>query len=306
MSAALVETSDQFLARARDQVERRLAGLLEPPTAAPPRLVEALRYAVLGPGKRLRPALVVASGEAVAEAPPRPETQVAAPLLDAACSVEMIHTFSLIHDDLPALDDDMLRRGRPTLHVRFDEATAILAGDALLNLAYDVLARSDAPAGRRLAAVSTLCRAVGLEGMISGQVLDLRSTADSSGAEALHGMHALKTGALFAACCEVGGIMAGAGEEALGRLRRYGGQLGLAFQIVDDILDVEGSAADLGKSPGKDARANKATFPALWGLETSRRMAAERVEAACAEVEALGERSRHLAALARAATTRRR
>jgi len=293
-----------FVQQAREQVEARLGELLSPAPGAPPRIVEAVRYAMLGAGKRLRPLLVLASGRAA-----RPREQATGEawrgLLDAACSIEMIHTFSLIHDDLPALDDDQLRRGRPTLHVRFDEATAILAGDALLNLAYETLGGAGADAPTSLRAIGLVSRAVGLEGMIGGQVLDLEAERIPVDADGLDAIHRLKTGALITASCELGGVMAAASGETIDALRRYGGHLGLAFQIVDDILDVEGSREDLGKSPGKDARAGKATFPARWGVEESRRRAAECVRMACEALAPMGEAACHLEGLARLVLTRR-
>ncbi|HEY3174685.1 MAG TPA: farnesyl diphosphate synthase [Candidatus Polarisedimenticolia bacterium] len=304
------EPLETFVARARADVEEQLRLLLEPrrgAAAPPPRMLEALRYAVLGGGKRFRPILVIASGDACRQAPAGAGDEVTRRLLTAAAAIEMIHTFSLIHDDLPPLDDDDLRRGRATLHVRFDEATAVLAGDALLNLAYEALSRDVDAAAARLRAIGTVSRAVGLEGMISGQVLDLEGEGAPVDPERLRRTHALKTGALITACCEVGGILAGAPDRAQEGLREYGTHLGLAFQIVDDILDVEGSPEDLGKSPGKDARAMKATYPALFGVEESRRRAAVSVERACAAARdpLAGLRSVHLTALARGVLTRR-
>jgi len=294
---------DGLVHRVRAATEARLSALLSDP-AAPERIVLAIRYAVLGAGKRFRPILLVGAGEATgAEA--SGGGAIDAALLDAACAIEMVHTFSLIHDDLPALDDDDLRRGRATLHRRFDEATAILAGDALLNLAYEVLARCDAAPAARLRATTAMGRAIGLSGMISGQVMDLEGEGAVVDAATLQRTHRLKTGALITASCEIGGILAGATESDLDRLRAYGSGLGLAFQIVDDILDVEGSVEDLGKSPGKDAAANKATFPALWGVDESRRRAAASVEEACDALSPLGERAEELIALARSVLTRR-
>jgi geranylgeranyl diphosphate synthase, type II len=293
-----------FAAEARPRVESRLAALAADTPGAPPRLLEAVRYALLGGGKRLRPLLVLASGEAVARALPLAGA-ISERLLTAACAMEMIHTFSLIHDDLPALDNDDLRRGRPSLHVRFDEATAILAGDALLNLAYETLSALDAPATLRARAVAAVSSAVGLRGMIAGQVLDLACEGQPVDSDTLHRLHALKTGALFTASCELGGILAGASPGRLERLRRFGRGFGLAFQIVDDVLDVEGSAQELGKSPGKDAQAGKATFPSMWGVEESRRRAAALVEEACLALRPFGSRAEALSGLARAMLARR-
>ncbi len=297
-------STDSFVADVRRCVDRRLSDLLAAPAAAPPSIVEALRYAVLGGGKRLRPLLVVASGEACDLDPSMEEDGPSALLLTAACAVELIHTFSLIHDDLPSLDNDSLRRGRPTLHVKFDEATAVLAGDALLNLAYGILCRGRDLASVRLRVMSVISRSVGLEGMISGQILDLASQAARIDAGALDRMHGLKTGALISASCEAGAIVARAPDEMIGRLRDFGAHLGLAFQITDDILDVEGTSRVLGKSAGKDVKADKATFPALWGLAESRRRAADAVERACEAVSGLGGSAGHLRALARGVVTR--
>lgn len=303
----MIESVEAFSRRVRGTVEHRLSVLLAPADGAPPRLVEAMRYAALGNGKRMRPLLVIASGEAVLDEAPAPDAVVSRDLLTAACAVEMIHTFSLIHDDLPALDDDSLRRGRPTLHVQFDEATAVLAGDALLNQAYEVLASglTGSPAAA-LGTIAALGTAVGLRGMISGQVLDLAHEATMADAETLRRIHGLKTGALIAACCDVGGLVAGAPPDARARLRTFGSEIGLAFQIVDDILDIEGNAGELGKSPGKDASHNKATYPALFGIPESRRQAAAHLERARAAIAPLGARGAHLEALAEAIVSRSR
>jgi geranylgeranyl pyrophosphate synthase len=300
MTASRLES---FLDDARQRVQQRLAEVL-PDAGAIPRLPEAMRHAVLAGGKRIRPLLVLASAHACG-APAQDAGPRGARLLDAACAVELIHTFSLVHDDLPALDDDTLRRGRPTLHVQFDEATAILAGDALLNLAFELLARGDDAPVERVAAMRIFATAVGLSGMIGGQVLDLDAENGQIGADALHRIHRLKTGALITACCEAGGVLAGAEPAALEALRRYGGQVGLAFQIVDDILDVEGSAEDLGKSPGKDARSGKTTFPSLWGVEGSRARAAASVEEALAAIRHFGAAASPLEAIARTVLARR-
>jgi geranylgeranyl diphosphate synthase type II len=294
--------TSEFAARVRRDVEARLAQLsASPPGGAPPVIVEAVRYALLGGGKRFRPMLVIAAGEACHPAPQ--PVEIADRLLTAACAIEMIHTFSLIHDDLPALDNDSLRRGRPTLHVKFTEATAILAGDALLNLAWEVLCRGDDHPGLRLRTMRAVTRAVGLEGMIAGQVLDLEAEGSAPDSAALHRIHELKTGALITACCEVGGILSGAGDDTIAALREFGGHVGLAFQIIDDILDVEGSPEELGKSPGKDASAGKATYPGLLGLEESRRRAARSVEQACHAVQGLP--AEQLVALARSMLNRK-
>lgn len=289
------------LAPLRQKVNAALDRLTAPERAATPAIAEALRYAVLGDGKRLRPALLIASGRAVGG---REED-----LLEPACALEMIHAFSLVHDDLPALDDDDLRRGRPTLHVRFGEAAAILAGDALLNLAFQTLARypeGDDFAPRKIAALRAVAEAVGLAGMIGGQALDLEFEGRAASAGDLATIHAMKTGALIAASCTAGGILAGGSPGEIRALERYGKSLGLAFQITDDMLDVEGTFEEIGKSPGKDGRAGKATFPSVHGLPRSREMAAASAAEAVAAVETLGERASLLREIAESVATRRR
>jgi geranylgeranyl pyrophosphate synthase len=225
-----------------------------------------MRYSVFAGGKRLRPALVLLTGELFGA--PR------ARLLPGAAAVELVHTYSLIHDDLPALDDDDLRRGRPTLHKAFDEATAILAGDALLTLGLGLLAAAPATvAGEvRAAAAACVAEAAGTAGMIGGQVEDVEAEAawPADPEAALERIHAGKTGALIATCLRLGGLYAGAGADADQRLAALGLRLGLLFQLGDDLLDVEGTASELGKTPGKDARAAKLTYPGLYGLEASR------------------------------------
>jgi geranylgeranyl diphosphate synthase type II len=256
----------RWLAALRPDVEAALEALL--PTAGdwPGALHEAMRYSVQAGGKRVRPALAVLAGEALGA--PR------AALLPPGAALELIHTYSLIHDDLPALDDDDLRRGRPTLHKRFDEATAILAGDALLTLGLTVLAREprDAAAEARRRAVELVGTAIGTGGMIGGQVEDLAVEAawPDDPRAALERIHRGKTGALLTAALRLGGVHAGADAAADARLAALGERLGLMFQIADDILDVEGSAEQLGKTAGKDAAARKLTFPALYGLDDSR------------------------------------
>ena len=294
------ETTPERLARLRAAIDGRLDLILANDHETPPRILEAVRYAVLAPGKRLRPVLLLAAGEAAGG---RLDD-----LMSPACAVEMIHAFSLVHDDLPALDNDDLRRGRPTLHVNFDEATAILAGDALLSLAFETLSRfpeGDAFAARKIEAIGVVSAAVGLRGMIAGQVLDLEFEGKAASREDLERIHRLKTGCLITAACAAGAILAGAGEEARKAMERYGRALGLAFQITDDILDVEGTAVEIGKSPGKDAKQAKATFPSVWGLDASRRMAAERVREAVAAVEAFGSKGALLADIARSIESRR-
>ncbi|MEO8196698.1 MAG: polyprenyl synthetase family protein [Thermoanaerobaculia bacterium] len=257
-----------FLAAAGEAVEEELGRLLPPVGKAPTHLHEAMRYGVFAGGKRLRPALVLLAGKSFGAA--------TADLLSGAAAIEMIHTYSLVHDDLPALDDDDLRRGRPTLHKQFDEATAILAGDALLTLGLTVLAElpAAAPGELRARAVVLVGKAVGSGGMIGGQAEDLAAesgwAAGAASAAALDRIHRGKTGALLTASLRLGGLYAGATPAEDLILRDLGGAIGLLFQIRDDILDVEGSASALGKTPGKDAAASKLTYPALHGLDRSR------------------------------------
>jgi geranylgeranyl pyrophosphate synthase len=250
-----------------------------------------MRYSLMAGGKRLRPLLVLASAEGVAMAQGSSEAAARDAALPAACALEMIHTYSLIHDDLPAMDDDDLRRGRPTLHVVHGEGMAILAGDGLQAEAFSLLARE--PQGshptlttRKLRTLGLIADAAGPAGMVGGQAIDL-AAAGSGGPRAqsqepgagldapgLQDMHRRKTGAMIRASVLAGGVMAGADEPRLAALDRYGTEMGLAFQIVDDILDVEGEAGTLGKTAGKDAAAGKPTYPAFFGLDESRTMAA--------------------------------
>jgi len=275
-----------FLAAARLDVERELDRLLPSAGRAPTRLHEAMRYSVLAGGKRLRPALVLLAGRSFG-AP-------TSALLSGAAAVEMVHTYSLIHDDLPALDNDDLRRGRPTVHRRFDEATAILTGDALLTLGLTVLAElpGSLPGALRARAVVLVGEAIGTGGMIGGQVEDLEAESGwpagaGEAAAALDRIHRGKTGALLAACLRLGGAYAFAGPAEDLILRDLGEAIGLLFQIRDDILDVEGSASSLGKTPGKDAAASKLTYPALCGLDRSRERLRELGQEAMARIAAL-------------------
>lgn len=253
------------------------------------RLNEAMRYAVFAGGKRVRPVLAILAGEAYGAE--------RGWILPAASALEMVHTFSLVHDDLPALDNDDLRRGQPTLHREFEESTAVLAGDALLNLGFRLLAREprQASAEHRLRAVQLLAEAVGVEGMIGGQMDDLEAERqwpeDPIGA--LQAIHRRKTGALITAAMRLGGVYAGCTEEQDDLLRRLGERLGLLFQIVDDILDVEGSTDKLGKTAHKDERALKLTYPSLYGLQESKRRMSEVREEALALAARLPESRNH-------------
>jgi geranylgeranyl pyrophosphate synthase len=270
------------------------------PGAAPEVILEAMRYPVAGGGKRLRPLLVLAAAEAVAERAGADAATARALAMPAACAVECIHTYSLVHDDLPAMDNDTLRRGRPTTHVVFGEGMAILAGDGLLTEAFGLLARGPDPGGpiapdvlahRQLRTIATIAEAAGAAGMVGGQAIDLTAAAPGAApldAAALQDMHVRKTGALIRASVLSGAIMAGAGASELDAAGRYATQIGLAFQIVDDILDVEGASADLGKTAGKDAAAGKPTYVALYGLDESRRLASACLDRALAALAAAG------------------
>ncbi|MCA1580772.1 MAG: polyprenyl synthetase family protein [Acidobacteria bacterium] len=261
----------------------------------PEKLHRAIRHSVFAGGKRLRPILCLAAGETAGAPPGR--------LLAPACALEMIHTYSLIHDDLPALDNDDLRRGVPTCHVQFGEATAILAGDALLTHGLGTLARF--PEGGEFAAakirvLETVVEAIGTRGMIGGQAADLGAEDEHDPSEALVlSIHENKTGRLIRASLAVGAILSGAPRDVLRSLETYGRAVGLAFQIKDDLLDVEADAATLGKSAGKDAAAGKATFPAVWGVERSRAMLSEQIEQAIESARGLPARGGRLPELAR-------
>ena len=273
--------------RQRARIHRRLARLLPPASTYPQSIHRAMRYSVLGGGKRIRPILCLEAAAAVGGRAPAVE--------DLACALEFVHTYSLIHDDLPALDNDDLRRGRPTCHKKFGEATAILAGDALLTLAFEVIG---VPRGGRL--VAELARAIGTRaGMIGGQVVDLEAEGRRIAPRQLTYIHRAKTGALIRASVRAGALYAGASGTQLGRLSRYGEKIGLAFQIVDDILDVRSTAARLGKPAGQDAARRKATYPALHGLKKSERLATRLIEDACAELRPFGHRGAVLQAIAR-------
>jgi len=294
-----------FLEHARARVDAALDGYLPKPPACPALVSQAMRYSVFAGGKRLRPALALASADAVARQrlSPCDAAQVSRDALrlalPAACALELIHTYSLIHDDLPAMDNDILRRGHPTLHVVYGDGIAILAGDALQAEAFALLARepvtSDPPIiARKLRVVRVIADAAGSTGMVGGQAIDLQAAGQAVGhevtldADGLRGMHARKTGALITASAESGAIMAGADDQLLSAVRQYAAQLGLAFQIIDDVLDVEGSAATLGKSAGKDAAGGKPSYPAIFGIERSRALAAECVAHARAVLEDAG------------------
>ena len=276
--------------------EGRLAAVLDPAhplvTGTPERLLAAMRHGALGGGKRLRPFLVVESARLFAG------PQDGARAVGAA--LELVHCYSLVHDDLPAMDDDDLRRGRPTVHKAFDEATAILAGDALLTLASGVIAGAeDVSAQARLTLVAALAREAGPAGMVGGQALDLAAEAEILSQDEIARMQAMKTGALLTFACEAGAVLSNAGHEDRARLRRFGEVVGLAFQLADDLLDETSDAATLGKAAGKDQARGKKTLPALRGLDWTRARLAELVAEAEAELEPYGERADTLKAAAR-------
>ena len=256
-------------------VEVELNNLLPASGAAPEKVHQAIRWSMFAGGKRFRPALLLATGEAFGA----PVTA----LIKTACAFEMIHTYSLIHDDLPSMDDDDLRRGRPTCHVRFGEATAILAGDALQTLAFRTIAEDEQlDLATRVALISELARASGTqEGMVAGQALDMEAEARQVNARELEDIHRHKTGALIVAAARSGAIIGKATEAELDAVTTYGWHLGLLFQITDDLLDITASAEDLGKTPGKDAQSRKATYPGLYGIEETREAAANAHRAGC-------------------------
>jgi geranylgeranyl pyrophosphate synthase len=296
-----------YLGELRVLVEEALARVC--PADSPPMIDDAVRYALLGGGKRLRPCLTLAAAEALADRLAKSARDAHLLALPSACAVEMVHTYSLVHDDLPAMDDDALRRGRATTHVVYGDGLAILAGDGLLTEAFAVIAESPSrviPAGAievapgdRLRAITMLAGSAGMTGMVGGQAIDLaaagqvRQRVDPiTDLRGLENMHARKTGALIRAAATMGAIVTGADDSLVGVIDDYARELGLAFQIIDDVLDVEGSPAELGKTAGKDAASGKPTYPSLFGVEASRRLAIECVARAHAALAAAGIRGR--------------
>ena len=277
-----------FLLASKDQVDRQLANFAtdQATTAAGTgealdTISQACSYVLTNGGKRIRPTMVYAAAQAVGHKGHGTD------LDHVACALEMIHTYSLVHDDLPAMDDDDLRRGRPSCHKAFNEATAILAGDALQAWAFELLA--DAPgfnAAQRVALIKSLAKAAGLQGMVGGQAMDIAATNSNVNLQQLQSMHAFKTGAIIRAALTMGGIAANASAAQLSALDTYGTHIGLAFQVVDDILDVEGNAETLGKTQGKDSKANKPTYVSLMGLDGAKKESQRLLQAA---LEALGE-----------------
>jgi geranylgeranyl pyrophosphate synthase len=297
---APAEEVREYAARVRAEVEAELDRLVPSESEDPPAVHAAVRWSLFAPAKRFRPLLVAAAGEAFGA--PREN------LIRTACAFELLHTYSLVHDDLPAMDDDDLRRGRPTCHVKFGEATAILAGDALQTLAFQTLAEDETlSADLRVRLVSELARAAGTPaGMVAGQAHDLSAEARTDvGGEELERIHRRKTGALIAAAARAGALVAGAPAPEVEAVNAYAHDLGLLFQITDDLLDVTASASDLGKTPGKDAHAGKATYPALYGLEAARRRAHEVFESATAALDHVARPTPMLRGLARLVLERR-
>jgi len=282
-------------------IEQELDRLLPQAGGPGATVAEAMRYATLGGGKRLRPVLCLAACEAGGGDP--------AAVLAPAAAVEMVHTYSLIHDDLPAMDDDDLRRGRPTVHRQYGEAVAILAGDALLTLAFEILAskpEGDDRAARRALAVAVVAHRAGVFGMVGGQVADMQAEHSAPDGDRLEWIHAHKTAALLSASAEIGAIHAGSSDAVRRALREYGHALGMAFQIADDVLDVTSSAEILGKTPGKDLRAGKTTWPALFGVERARLEAHRRAEIAARALDGVPSDTSFLRELARYAAERAR
>jgi geranylgeranyl diphosphate synthase type II len=298
----------------RTEIETALDAFLPRPPSTPELIADAMRYSVRAGGKRLRPLLTLASAEAVGavSTPALDPIEARRLAMPAACALELVHTYSLVHDDLPAMDNDTLRRGQPTLHVVHGEAIAILGGDGLLTEAFGIVAREPTDpdgrfASRKLQVIARLASAAGAEGMVGGQAIDLHWSgqggpqAPPAGApdlQRLRDLHARKTGALIRAAAVVGAIMAGGSDDTLRAVDAFAADLGLAFQIVDDVLDVEGTAAALGKTAGKDAAAGKVTYPSLVGLDGSRALAREAIARAEAALRSAGLPADYLLGLA--------
>jgi len=287
-----------FFEEDRLAVDAQLERLLPAESAQPSSIHTAMRYSVFAGGKRIRPILCLETA--------RIFTSDVAASLFPGCAIEFIHTYSLIHDDLPALDNDDLRRGKPTCHKKFGEATAILAGDALLTLAFETIAAAPVSPERRVAMVTEIATAAGtVKGMVGGQVADLEAEGKPVGPEMLEYIHRSKTAALIRASITAGAQCAGAPDADVARLRRFGETIGWAFQVTDDILDVTESSAALGKTAGKDIAQQKATYPAVFGLERAQQIAKELADSAIAELDPYGERAAHLRAIAEFLVLRR-
>ena len=284
----------EWLKTHSERVESALDRLLDSQQTIPYRLHEAMRYAAQGGGKRIRPLLVYAAGQ-LGDQSSFQKTE----MLDAAAvAVECIHAYSLVHDDMPCMDDDDLRRGRPTVHKAFDEATALLVGDALQTRAFEVLANAPGDANQRLKLIACLAAASGSRGMAGGQAIDLESVGKKLDLPGLKQMHAMKTGALLSCAVELGGIAANLNAEQLTQLNQYSKALGLAFQIVDDVLDATADSQTLGKTAGKDAAANKPTYVTLMGLDYAQQQAKELQEIAMSSLDGFGNQAQALKDLA--------
>ncbi|MEN9379224.1 MAG: hypothetical protein RJB15_902 [Pseudomonadota bacterium] len=283
----------EWLVSHSERVESALDRLLDLPQTTPQRLHEAMRYAAQGGGKRIRPLLVYAAGQLGESSAQKTD------MLDAAAvAVECIHAYSLVHDDMPCMDDDDLRRGRPTVHKAFDEATALLVGDALQTRAFEVLANSPGDASARLQMIACLAAASGSRGMAGGQAIDLESVGKKLDLAGLQQMHAMKTGALLSCAVELGGIATKLNADQLKQLNQYSNALGLAFQIVDDVLDATADSQTLGKTAGKDAAANKPTYVTLMGLDYAQQQAKELQEIAMRSLDGFGNQAQALKDLA--------
>ena len=291
----------KYLERRRRQVDEALERWVVGEEEFPPQVHKAMRYSLFAGGKRLRPILTLSAAEAVGGK--------AREALPVACALELIHTYSLIHDDLPAMDDDDLRRGRPTSHKVFGEAVAILAGDALLTEAFRLMARPDLmknlPSRRRLAAIHAVALSAGSQGMVGGQVMDMASEGEEIKPEILEYIHSRKTGALIGAAAAVGAVIGGGSPREVRALEEYGRKVGLAFQIMDDLLDVQGEETQMGKAVGKDRAKGKATYPALFGIEDSRRKAEGLVREAVTHLDPFNQRANPLREIARYILQRR-
>jgi geranylgeranyl diphosphate synthase, type II len=290
---------EHYLSRQKRIIDKYLDDFLPAADTSPKILHEAMRYSVFAGGKRIRSILVLATGEALGGEFDE--------LIHLACAIEMIHSYSLIHDDLPAMDNDDYRRGQLTAHKKFGEGIAILAGNALLTLALQLLAETpSASAETKVAVIDRICRAVGTAGgMLAGQAMDLETQGKRFSRDQLEKIHASKTGALIQASIHGTALLLGTPEQVHFRLSSFGSRLGLAYQIVDDILDVRGSSKELGKTSGKDGLDRKATYPALYGLETSQGIATELVESAIRKISFLGAEGKKLRELARFISVRR-
>ena len=283
----------ETLVQGQSLTDKALERLLPPATQHPTSIHRAMRHSVFAGGKRLRPILCLEAGRMISGTLPES-------IEDLGAALEMLHTYSLIHDDLPALDNDDLRRGRPTCHKVFGEATAILAGDALQTQAYQVLAGLRCPAEVRVRIIEEIARGTGtIDGMIGGQVVDLEAEHSPPAVETLEYIHRSKTAALITASVVSGGLYAGANNDAIAKLRTFGHSIGLAFQIVDDVLDVTQTSAQLGKTAGKDSAAEKATYPALFGVDESLKRADKLADTACAALDEFGSRAETLKSVAR-------